>query len=239
MTFPAEADALYDLPLEEFTPARNELVRQLRRDGHRDEAAQVAELRKPSLSAWVVNRLARDRRDDVDALLRAADELRAGRDDAVDRFRRSHEALVRAGRDVLSSAGRTPSDAVLQEVATTLRAAAAAEPEPLVEGRLTRARETSGFAALGGAPSRPAAGRRRRRSPDRPAADGALEKARRELSELRAAARDLRREAAAAEREARSAQKTLDDAVRRADQAEEGVAHAERRLASLRPRRGS
>ena len=47
-----DADRLFGLPLAEFTGERDALVRKLRDDGRRDEAAEVAALRKPVLAAW-------------------------------------------------------------------------------------------------------------------------------------------------------------------------------------------
>ena len=230
MTLADETDGLYALPLEEFTAARNELARRLRREGRREQADEVAALRKPSLSAWAVNRLAREHRAEVHELLEAADAIKQGRRDGAERFRKAADVLVRTARELLSSGGRTPSDTVLQEVATTLRAAAAAESELLAAGRLTHARESSGFAeALAGAPARPVSRRRDARPAGRPRGDrAAVEKARRELAELRSAARERRREAAAADREAQRAHDALGDAERRVDE-------AERRLAALRP----
>src|SRR4029079_16990871 len=64
----SEIDRLYGLALEEFRKERDALARRLRADGNRDDAASVAELRKPVLAAWVVNRLApRARRGDTGA----------------------------------------------------------------------------------------------------------------------------------------------------------------------------
>ena len=125
MTLGDEIDALYGLPLDEFTKARNELAKKLRNEGARDEAADVAALEKPSLPAWLVNQLARERRNDVQALLKAAAAIRKGDVDADERFRGSVDTLVRAAREILTAAGRKPSDTVLQQVATTLRASAA------------------------------------------------------------------------------------------------------------------
>ena len=45
MTLADETDGLYALPLEEFTAARNELARRLRREGRREQADEVAALR--------------------------------------------------------------------------------------------------------------------------------------------------------------------------------------------------
>ena len=63
------ADRLYGLELDEFTPARDAAAKELRKEKRRDEAAVVAKLRKPSAAAWLVNRLARERREDVEALV--------------------------------------------------------------------------------------------------------------------------------------------------------------------------
>jgi hypothetical protein len=234
MTLADETDALYGLQLDEFTAARNELARRLRREGHREQADEVAALRKPSLSAWAVNRLARDHRADVRALLEAAEAIKEGRRDGVERFREAADVLVRAAREVLSAAGRTPSDTVLREVATTLRAAAATEPDLLAAGRLTHALESSGFAgAHSGVSAKPVPRRRDERAVVRPPVErAAVQRARRELAELRSTARKRRREAAAAAREAQRAHDALDDAERR-------VGEAERRLAALRSPRAT
>jgi hypothetical protein len=70
------AARLYALPLEEFTRERDATARELRRAKERDAAAAVAKLPKPSQAAWAANALARERRDLVDELLAAGDELR-------------------------------------------------------------------------------------------------------------------------------------------------------------------
>ena len=150
----AEIDRLYGLPLAEFTKERDALARRLRADGKRDEATAIADLRKPVLGAWVVNRLARERRADVEALVEAAAGIRAGKPDADERFRTTTDGLARAAREVLAEADRRPSDAVLRDVATTLRAAAAADPDALLGGRLTEPVEPTGFEAMAGAAPR-------------------------------------------------------------------------------------
>ena len=228
MTLGDEIDALYGLPLDEFTKARNELAKKLRNEGARDEAADVAALEKPSLPAWLVNQLARERRNDVQALLKAAAAIRKGDVDADERFRGSVDTLVRAAREILTAAGRKPSDTVLQQVATTLRASAAGTPDDLAAGRLTEAQEASGFDVLAGATPRPPRSKAAKAKPSKPKVDrAALDGARRALTEARDEARELRRRVAAAEREARRAQDALDAAETR-------VEEAERRLESLR-----
>ena len=166
-----DADRLFGLPLAEFTGERDALVRKLRDDGRRDEAAEVAALRKPVLAAWVVNQLARQRRAEVRALVRAAEAVKAGRRDADERFRSAADALGRSARTLLADDGQRASDAVLRDVATTLRAAAAAAPELLAAGRLTQPLEATGFEAMAGAavgaPRRKAAPRKEETRPPR------------------------------------------------------------------------
>ncbi len=66
-----ELDRLYGVPLAEFVGERTRLATALRKEGRRAEAEQVKELRKPSVSVWTVNQLARRHRKDLDLLLDA------------------------------------------------------------------------------------------------------------------------------------------------------------------------
>ena len=222
---------LYSLPLEEFTRARNALARRLRSDGRRDEAAEVAALRKPVVSAWAVNRVVRERPGDVRALLDAAGAIRAGAGGADDRFRTAVDDLVRGARELLAGDGRTPSDALLRDVATTLRAAAAADPELLTAARLTEPLEPTGFEAMAGATPRkaPATGARRPTEQAKPRIDrAAVEQARAALATAREEARRLGRAADAAEREARRLRSEADAARGRVAEADERLARARR-----------
>jgi hypothetical protein len=76
-------DALFEVSLKEFTAARNELAARLKKEGHAEDSARVKALRKPTVSAWAVNQLARHRPDDVKALLEAGDRLRAAQESVV------------------------------------------------------------------------------------------------------------------------------------------------------------
>ncbi|HEX3833732.1 MAG TPA: hypothetical protein VHW04_17265, partial [Solirubrobacteraceae bacterium] len=68
-----DVEELYALPLERFVPERNALAQELRTAERRDEAAAVAALRKPSVAARAVNRLARERRRQLLELFAAGD----------------------------------------------------------------------------------------------------------------------------------------------------------------------
>ena len=52
-------EELYGLPGAEFVAARDALARSLAKDKHRDEAAAVKALRRPTRSAEALNALAR------------------------------------------------------------------------------------------------------------------------------------------------------------------------------------
>jgi hypothetical protein len=223
-----EIDALYGLPLDEFTQARNELGRRLRAEGRRDEADEVAGLRKPVASAWAVNRVVRESPDDVRGLLDAAGAIRAGADGADEAFRAAVDDLVRSARKQLGGAGRKPSDATLREVAMTLRAAAAGDPELLTAGRLTEPLEPTGFEAMAGAPATKAPAARRGTRTQKPRVDrAAVDDARAALAAAREDARRLARAADVAEREAQRVRSE-------ADAARDRVADVEERLAQVR-----
>ena len=225
-----EVARLYGLPLAEFTPERDALARRLRVEGDKQRAAEVAALKKPVLAAWAVNRLVRTRRKDVDALVAAAAAIRKGKNDADERFRETLERLTKSARDVLAETGREPTDAVVREVATTLRSAAAAEPEALAQGLLTQPVEASGFAAMAGAVLAPRRSARSEAKAAPPRPDAAeLSRLRKTLSAARDEARGLRREAERAERAAKDAHAKADDADRRAEAAATALAEAQGR----------
>jgi hypothetical protein len=196
-----EVDALYALPLDEFTAARNELAK-------RDPSVKA--LKKPSRAAWVVNQLARTHRDDVEALVATGRKLRKAQAEGKD-----FAAATAAERDALrvlvdhARALGAGSDAVLDGVRATLQAAAADEAaaEQVLVGRLDRELEAPGFdavlAAAAAAPPRvPVVKRDRER-------ERAEERRRKEAqAALRAAER--------AEAEARRAWEQTRDALERA-----------------------
>jgi hypothetical protein len=154
---PTKIADLYGLPLEEFTRARDELARELRKAGKREAADEVKALRKPSVSAWAVNQLVRRHPQETKALLQAGEQLRraqraavtkgdaAGLRDAQQLHRERLESLLGTARHELGTSGPT-----LQRVAQTLRAASV-EKEPakaLAAGTLTEEVSQSGFGGM-------------------------------------------------------------------------------------------
>lgn len=216
-----ELDRLYGLPLGEFVAGRDELAKRLRGEERREEAEQVKALRKPSVSAWLVNQVARERELDVQRLLSAGEKLRTaqvageGFTDARSDEQRALEQLARAVQEIAQREG-TGQGAIAQAT-QTLRAASLTDEgrDLLKRGRLTEELEPPGFEALTGlvpAPSR----KRAAKAPPKPKRPSkkALERVRRlQQAERRAheavqaaekAAEEARAkaEAATAEREA-------------------------------------
>jgi hypothetical protein len=135
-------DRLYGLPPEEFTQARKEAERELRKAGEREQADQVKALHKPTATAGAVNRLVRSHRPQVEAFLEAAARLRdaqvAGKGDLG-----AAAQAERAALDELVSLGGEP-------VRPTLEAAAVDDDiaRDLLAARLVREPEPAGFGTL-------------------------------------------------------------------------------------------
>lgn len=195
-----EIRRLYGLPLERFTPERNELAKGL---GDKE----IAGLKKPSLPAWAVNQLVRERTPQLEDLWKAADRLReahAGRGDfqkAVEGERDALDRLTGSARELLERAGHAASDATLSRIRGTLQAAAAdLETRSAVEeGRLVEHVEPTGFGALAGVAPAPAARTAKRDERKE------KEERRRQIREAEAALREARRRAEQLRREVQKA----------------------------------
>ena len=147
-------DRLYQLPLKEFTPARNALAKEI---GGRDAAA-IRALQKPNAAAWGVNQLYWRERATYDRLVRAAERLRqthrsllAGKAVDLHEAEAAHREAIREAlqkvREILHAAGESETPATLTAVSETLEALPSDEEPP---GRLTRPLKRMGFEALAG-----------------------------------------------------------------------------------------
>jgi hypothetical protein len=150
----AAAD-LYALPPAEFTAARDELAKQARTAGQRDDAALIKKLTRPTVSAWLVNQLVRAAPGSMDrvyelgeALLAAQQELAGDRLRELSVQRRQLIAeLMPEVSGVAADAGVTASPAALDEVRATLEAALAdaGARDAVRTGQLTRALSYAGI----------------------------------------------------------------------------------------------
>jgi hypothetical protein len=234
---------LYGLPLEEFVAGRNALARDLRKDGDKERAAEVAKLKRPSVAAWAVNQLARRNRKELDLLLDAGHRLRTGQVEALEqgdraRFeaaRRDHDravhALVAAARALLADERGTASDQMLSSIERTLRYASIDEDaRPLLaSGRLTEEVEATGFGAFSTmalSPAPPAAqeapkkGGKREQAAER---RKRLAAAQAGLKQAREREHDARERLREAERTERAAAKAHERATRDVTAAREGL----------------
>src|SRR5882724_13294661 len=71
-----DLEALFRLPVAEFTAARNTLAAQLKKGGRRDESDRVKALAKPSITAWAVNQLYWQHREAFDRLIATGQRFR-------------------------------------------------------------------------------------------------------------------------------------------------------------------
>jgi hypothetical protein len=240
----AEAE-LYEADPDGFTERRQELVTSAREAGQAAVARQIAGLRKPTRSAWVVNRLVRADPQVADRLAALAAELRA--EPSMDGAR-IRELTAARGRlvDELTRQALQVSDlpappAALREEVTATLDAAIADPEVAANlGTLVRAAHWAGFGLApvapspGGASAPPAAtATTRTAKTDKPPpapAEAAAERDRRRQEKIQLAERAVA-EAAQAADSANEAEQEVEDTVRRL---EAELADARQRLAEAR-----
>ena len=153
-----EVDALFKLPLGEFTPARNTLAARLKKAGQQAVADEVKAVPKPSVAAWVVNQLYWRHRGAFERLIEAGDRFRqvqsaqqtrssAGVREHLEARREAQAALVRIAADVLRDGGYSGTRDMLRRITSTLEALATygSLPDAPQAGRLTADLEPPGF----------------------------------------------------------------------------------------------
>jgi hypothetical protein len=149
---PHDLDHLYQLPLAEFTKARDELAKQ-----SESNRGAIRRLQKPNVPAWAVNQLYWRSRREYDALIGAAERARraqvatlGGKSADVAKAEADHAAAKRAALDrirtMLKEAGESATPATFRAIAETLDALPTADPP----GRLTRPLKPMGFEGLAG-----------------------------------------------------------------------------------------
>lgn len=234
-------DRLFHGPLEEFTSARNELARSLRSDGEAEAADWVKSLRKPSRAAWLVNRLATLKADEVRGLLEVGEELRAAQEEmlagATDREKLREAA--RREQEAVDSLLRT-ADAIgrehgvgaqiLTRVGETLQAAAG-DPElaeAIRRGRVTKEQRAASIGLVGptSAPAPARKGKRGDAAAERRARQQQAKRRKEAERKLTTAERKLERERAKLER----ARDAVEEAEQRAHSAELDANAARRAL---------
>jgi len=163
-----EVEALFRLPLAEFTGARNTLAAQLKKSGRGDEAVLVKAMVKPSISAWAVNQLYWNHREAFDRLIASGEhfhkaqtsrlggklaDMRTALDTRREALTHLSDLATRLLRDAGPNLGQNPSLDTIHRITSTLEAISAISvnasrsdaPRP---GRLTHDVDPPGFEAL-------------------------------------------------------------------------------------------
>ena len=156
-----DEDALFELPLAEFTAARNALATRLKKAGDAEHANRVKALPKPSIPAWAVNQLYRRHRIAFDRLLDAGEKFRraqttqlAGKSADIrtplEARRTALSELTTQAAQILTDAGSAAAPDTMRRVTTTLEALStyAGIPDTPQPGRLIDDVQPPGFEAL-------------------------------------------------------------------------------------------
>ncbi len=152
------ADELYRLAPEEFTGARTGAEKRARAAGDRSLAASIKGLRRPTLSAWAVNQLVRERAELVSQVVGLGESLRQAQSllqgDALRELTRQRRQLVAAvvaeTRRLAAGHGQRLSEPAARQVEETLQAAMAdpAAAEAVLSGLLTQPLSSTGLESL-------------------------------------------------------------------------------------------
>jgi hypothetical protein len=240
-----EIDALFKLPLGEFTPARNALAAHLKKAGDQANADAVKALPKPSVPAWVVNQLYWQHREAFDRLIEAGDRFRKSPDkrEHLEARRNAQAALVPIATSVLLDAGSGGTRDMLRRVTTTLEALATygSLPDAPPAGRLTAELTPVGFDLLAGLLPPNGGGRRgvktasqaTRASQPGHGTDAREEERKRVAAAAKAAVRDGERALRAARTQAERTATVLETAAKRAKETDRQRVAAEKQLAKV------
>jgi hypothetical protein len=156
-----DVDALFKLPLAEFTGARNELAARLKREGRANDSNFVKALAKPSISAWAVNKLLWNHREAFDRLFASSQRFRQSQTShpaarmadlrgSLDARGEALSQLSDLATVLLREAGHNPTPDTIHRIATTLEAlsAHATPSDGPTPGRLTQDVDPPGFESL-------------------------------------------------------------------------------------------
>jgi hypothetical protein len=245
-------DSLYQVPLTEFTAARNALVTRLKKGGKPEEAQRIKGLVKPSTSAWAVNQLYWHYRPKFDALMAVGERFRqaqaaqlqgraADLRGPLEERREALSALAKLAAATLTDAGLTPTPDTMRRVTSTLEALSVLGSEvDTGVGRLIDDVDPPGFESLaalvprvaGGdeptGPSRVLTFHQQRKPVKAPPSAPAQRKA--EIKSAQAAVQEAERGLRTARKEAERAEGLLKQAAQRAKEVDRARADAEKRL---------
>ncbi len=237
-------DKLYREHPDRFVASRNQLAKELRTGGNRDEADRIRRLRRPSVAAWLINRMALSSPRPLEEFAQASRRLEEaqrraldGDDDAVAEWRvaaagqrEANAAVVETAAGLARDSDRPANPRVLELITETLQAAAvdADLRERVMRGRLEReqAATTLGTPAVAPRRRRDAVVAKRR---DVAQARRELERLRQELEEATEREERLRESVDRTTETLRQEKARLAEAKRETSKLRRGVNAAKRR----------
>ncbi|MEU4801762.1 hypothetical protein [Actinosynnema sp. NPDC023587] len=256
------ADELYALAPARFVAARDAHARAALDRGDKALAKEITALRKPTSSAWALNRLARFGAVELAEAVALGDQLRVAQEELRGSALRELGArrrvvlgsLVKLTEDLARDAGTPLASDAVQQVRSTLTAALADAvlAARIRAGRLVKPVDQSGFGppAETGTPVRDDLAPRREQRRERKlaeardditharteveTADAAIGEAEAALIEREDHAEALRTELRRAQQAEREAATRVERAKRKAAAARDRLAAAERRMTELR-----
>jgi hypothetical protein len=232
-----EIDTLFQLPLTEFTAARNLLAARLKKEGRPEDADRVKGLQKPTASAWAVNQLFWRQRKDIDVLLGVGERFRkaqaaqlAGKASdmrgLLNERRDALSTLVKHAGTILRDSGHNASPDITRRIMTTLEALATYGDTPGAPraGRLIDDIDPPGFEALAALVPRGGDGGKHASEPTRVLQFRQEERSRRSKEKKSADDQEARRAKARAAMQ--EAERALEEAQREAERAEAALKKA-------------
>ena len=139
---------LFQAPHGESAATRKRLQGELKEAGDKAGATKLGKLNRPPLSAWAVNQLWWQAREEFDQFLETAERLRDGDLAGAGAHREALAGMRARASEILLAADHAATEATLRRIATTLSAIAATgsfDPDP--PGALTDDRDPPGFEA--------------------------------------------------------------------------------------------
>ncbi len=139
---------LYRAPHDAFVAERTRLSEELKAQGDKAAAAHFNKLRRPTVSAWVVNQLWWNARQEFETLFKSGARLKKGDLGATAAHRQALADLSARAKTLLGAAGHATSEGTLRRVTATLSALAATGFDPDPPGALSADRDPPGFDSI-------------------------------------------------------------------------------------------
>jgi hypothetical protein len=129
---------LFAVAPDEFVAARDQLARELRAAGDKDEATAVKRLRRPSVPVWALNQVVAVDPQAIQELLAASEDARTAQNDVLEgadadvlrvalaRRRNAIGAVARSARRIVDESGRS-GDAQVRDIENALHTIVASE----------------------------------------------------------------------------------------------------------------